>query len=74
MRLMALKRLINFLIAITIKYIIRNSDISNLISYFYLGINSRAIVYKEGPLGGKKSSFFLIYFNKTNFFLGKFQS
>ena len=60
--------------AITTKYFIKNSNISNLISYFYLGINSRAIVYKEGPLGGKKSSFFLIYFNKTNFFLGKFQS
>ena len=60
--------------AITTKYFIKNSNISNLISYFYLGINSGAIVYKEGPLGGKKSSFFLIYFNKTNFFLGKFQS
>ena len=58
--------------AITTKYFIKNSNISNLISYFYLGINSRAIVYKKGPLGGKKSSFFLVYFNKTNFFLGKF--
>ena len=60
--------------AITTKYFIKNSDISNLISYFYLGINSRAIVYEERPLGGKKSSFFLVYFNKTKFFLGKFQS
>ena len=58
--------------AITIKYFIKNSDISNLISYFYLEINSRAIVCEEGPLGGKKSGFFLVYFNKTNFFLGKF--
>ena len=69
---MALRRLISFLMAVTTKYFIKNSNISNLISYFYLGINSRAIVYKEGPLGGKKSSFFLVYFNKTNFFLGKF--
>ena len=60
--------------AISTKYFIKNSNISNLISYFYLGINSRAIVYEEGPLGGEKSSFFLVYFNKTNFFLGKFQS
>jgi len=33
-RLMALRRLRNFLIAAITKYIIKNSDISNLISYF----------------------------------------
>ena len=60
--------------AISTKYFIKNSNISNLISYFYLGINSRAMVCKEGPLEGKKSGFFLVYFNKTNFFLGKFRS
>ena len=71
---MALRRLTSFLVAVTTKYFVENSDISNLISHFYLGINSGAMVCEEGPLGGEKSSFFLVYFNKTNFFLGKFRS
>ena len=43
-----------------------------IIHLLFLGISSRALVCEEGPIGGEKSSLFLVYFNKTNIFLGEF--
>ena len=68
MRLMALKRLTNFLIAVTIKYIIRNSDISNLISHFTQELILELQCTKKGLQDMRNLIYFLYILIKLTFF------
>ena len=69
-RLIVLRRLISFLIAITIKYIIRSSDISNLISYFIQELILELQYIKKGLQEVRNLVFFLYILIKLTFFQG----
>ena len=70
MGLIALRRLISFLIAIIIKYIIKNSNIYNLISYFTQKLILELQYIKKGLQEVRNLVSFLYILIKLTFFQG----